>query len=110
VQRVLWASTSTKDPAYRDVVYVEELIGPDTVNTMPLPTLEAFRDHGRVARTADRDLDEADRVVAELSALGIDLEAVGETLSREGVEKFADAEAAVLAAVAARRGELVGTP
>jgi transaldolase len=88
VQRVLWASTSAKDPAYRDVKYVEELVGPETVNTLPLKTLEAFRDHGEVARTIDRDLAHADAVVARLCDLDIDLEEVGQTLSREGVDAF----------------------
>ena len=72
VQRPLWASTSTKNPAYRDVLYVEQLIGPDTVNTMPPATLEAFRDHGITARTVDADLAAADQVLSELAALGID--------------------------------------
>ena len=108
VQRVLWASTSSKDPAYSDVVYVEPLIGPDTVNTMPLVTLDAFRDHGRVTRTVDATYDQADAVVGELERLGIDLLQVGEALSRDGVKKFQDAQDAVLAAVEARRATLVG--
>jgi transaldolase len=110
VQRVLWASTSSKDPAYSDVIYVEPLIGPDTVNTMPLVTLDAFRDHGRVARTVDADYAEADAVVGELERLGIDLLQVGEALSLDGVKKFQDAQQAVLAAVEARRAMLVGAP
>lgn len=106
VQRVLWASTSTKNPAYRDVMYVEPLIGPETINTMPLATLEAFRDHGRVARTVDADLAAADAVVSALESLGIDLIQVGEALSKDGVRKFQEAEDGVLAAVAARHGAL----
>ena len=102
VQRVLWASTSTKNPTYRDVLYVEPLIGPDTINTMPLVTLEAFRDHGHVARTVDADLSEADAVVGALESLGIDLIEVGEALSQDGVRKFQAAEDGVLAAVATR--------
>lgn len=99
VQRVLWASTSAKDPAYDDLKYVTPLIGSDTVNTLPLATYEAFRDHGRVARTIDADVAAADAVVARLAALGIDLEAVGEDLSHQGVAKFAAAQAAVVATV-----------
>jgi transaldolase len=89
VQRPLWASTSTKNPAYRDVVYVEELIGPDTVNTMPLATIEAFADHGVARRTVDEGLDRARAVLAALRELGIGLEQVTERLQVEGVEKFA---------------------
>jgi transaldolase len=88
VQRPLWASTSTKNPEYRDVVYVEELIGPDTVNTMPLATVEAFADHGIARRTLDRDLDEARARLAALAALGIDLDWITDQLQVEGVEKF----------------------
>ncbi|HEX6745893.1 MAG TPA: transaldolase [Longimicrobium sp.] len=88
VQRPLWASTSTKNKAYRDVIYVEELIGPDTVNTMPLATIEAFADHGEVRRTVDTDLDRARADLATLQELGIDLDAVTEQLQVEGVEKF----------------------
>jgi transaldolase len=89
VQRPLWASTSTKNPAYRDVLYVEELIGPDTVNTMPLPTLEAFRDHGRVGNTLTEDLDGQRAVFARLATLGIDMEQVAQQLEDEGVKSFA---------------------
>jgi transaldolase len=89
VQRPLWASTSTKNPAYRDVIYVEELIGPDTVNTMPLATIKAFADHGVVARTVDADLDGARADWAALGELGIDLDDVTAQLQVEGVEKFA---------------------
>jgi transaldolase len=88
VQRPLWASTSTKNPAYRDVIYVEELIGPDTVNTMPLATLEAFADHGVARRTVDAGLDEAKARLAALEALGIDMDAVTDALLVEAVEKF----------------------
>jgi transaldolase len=89
VQRPLWASTSTKNKAYRDVIYVEELIGPDTVNTMPLATIEAFADHGEARRTVDVDLDRARSEWATLQELGIDMDAVTERLQVEGVEKFA---------------------
>ncbi len=87
-QRPLWASTSTKNPEYRDVIYVEELIGPDTVNTMPLATLEAFADHGVAKRTLDADLDGARADLAALADLGIDLDWLTEQLQVEGVEKF----------------------
>ena len=91
VQRPLWASTSTKNPDYRDVLYVEELVARDTVNTMPLDTIEAFADHGEVrGQTATEDLDRAHRLWSDLAALGIDEDEVGEQLDREGVEKFTD--------------------
>jgi transaldolase len=89
VQRPLWASTSTKNPAYRDVVYVEELIGPDTVNTMPLATVVAFADHGVAARTVEHDLDAARAHMAALAEVGVDVDAVTTELQRDGVEKFA---------------------
>lgn len=88
VQRPLWASTSTKNPAYRDVIYVEELIGPDTVNTMPLQTVEAFADHGVAARTIDANVDQAERDLVALADAGVDLVAVTRQLQVEGVEKF----------------------
>jgi transaldolase len=88
VQRVLWASTSTKNPAYRDVMYVEQLIGPHTVNTMPLPTIEAFRDHGEVARTVDSDVDAAERVIRELGELGISIDEVTQKLLVDGLASF----------------------
>ena len=88
VQRPLWASTSTKNPAYRDVRYVEELIGPHTVNTLPPETIAAFRDHGEVRPTLEEDLDRARRTVERLRGLGIDLETVGEQLLAEGVRSF----------------------
>jgi transaldolase len=88
VQRPLWASTSTKNPEYRDVMYVEELIGPDTVNTMPLQTVTAFADHGVVTRTVDRDLEAAERDLQRLANLGIDLDQVTRDLQVEGIDKF----------------------
>ena len=90
VQRPLWASTSTKNPRYRDVMYVEELIGPDTVNTMPLATIEAFEDHGRVERTIDKDVEGASETIRALEALGISMKDVTDTLQVEGVKLFAD--------------------
>ena len=88
VQRPLWASTGVKNPAYRDTVYVEELIGPDTVNTMPPALIDAFRDHGETRRTVDRDLDGSRRVIAELAAIGIDLSEVTDKLLRDGLASF----------------------
>ncbi len=89
VQRPLWASTSTKNPAYRDVIYVEELIGPHTVNTMPLATVKAFADHGAARRTVDAGVEQARADFAALAAVGIDMDAVTDELQRDGVEKFA---------------------
>ncbi|CAN5916528.1 transaldolase [soil metagenome] len=88
LQRPLWASTSSKNPAYRDVLYVEQLIGPDTVNTMPPATIEAFRDHGAVARTVDADLAGAERTMRDLQAAGIDMTAVTDKLLSEGLASF----------------------
>ena len=90
VQRPLWASTSTKNPAYRDVLYAEELIGPDTVDTMPLETIENFRDHGRVSRTVENDIQQAKDVFAALEKVGIHYDQVTKQLQDEGVQKFAD--------------------
>jgi transaldolase len=87
-QRCLWASTSTKNPDYRDVLYVEELIGPETVNTMPRETVEAFLDHGNVRDSLEEDVDGARRTLKAFGEAGIDYDDVVETLEREGVEKF----------------------
>lgn len=89
LQRPLWASTSTKDPSYPDLKYVEGLIGPDTVDTMPGPTVEAFIDHGQVARTIDLDVDTARRHLDELAELGIHMDEVTDKLEHEGVASFA---------------------
>jgi transaldolase len=89
VQRPLWASTSTKNPAYDDLLYVDSLIGPHTVNTMPDGTVDAFLDHGRVARTVDADPDRAAATLERLAAVGIDLADVADTLEDEGVHSFA---------------------
>jgi len=99
-QKLLWASTSTKNPAYRDVLYVEELIGQGTVNTVPDPTLVAFRDHGEAAPTLGRDSTAAREHLAALAAAGIDLDAVGEELQAAGLTQFAEAFAKLLALVA----------
>jgi transaldolase len=106
-QRCLWASTSTKNPAYRDVLYVEELIGPETVNTMPEETIQAFQDHGEVAPTLEKDLDEAKRVFDRIAAAGVDYDDVVVVLEQEGVQKFSDSFAELLDGVSAKRGELV---
>jgi transaldolase len=106
-QRCLWASTSTKNPAYRDVLYVEELIGPDTVNTMPAETIAAFQDHGVVADTLTQGLDEAAALLEELAAAGVDYDDVVETLEREGVEKFSDSFRQLREGIDAKRAALV---
>ncbi|MEH3145172.1 MAG: bifunctional transaldolase/phosoglucose isomerase [Methylobacterium frigidaeris] len=107
-QRLLWASTGTKNKAYSDVLYVEELIGPDTVNTMPPATLEAFRDHGKVRASLEEDLGGAEQVLADLARAGIDLDSVAETLVQEGVQLFVDAADKVLGAVAGKREKFLG--
>jgi transaldolase len=106
-QRCLWASTSTKNPEYRDVMYVDELIGPETVNTMPKETIEAFQDHGVVADTLERDLDAAKRLLDELAAVGVDYDDVVDTLEREGVQKFSDSFRELLDGIRAKRAALV---
>jgi len=102
VQRPLWASTSTKNPKYRDVMYVEQLIGPNTVNTMPLSTIEAFRDHGVVAPTVDAGLDEAERVIADLERLGISMREVTDKLLVDGLASFQKSYDAVIAGLEAK--------
>ena len=106
-QRCLWASTSTKNPEYRDVIYVEELIGPDTVNTMPRETVEAFQDHGNVERTLDQDVEGARRVLEAFAEAGIDYDDVVQTIEREGVEKFAKSFRELFADLEAKRDQLV---
>ena len=98
-QRVLWASTSTKNPNYRDVIYVEELIGPDTVNTMPPATIDAFRDHGKVRKSLTEDVAGAARVMDDLARGGISIKEVTDKLTQDGVKLFADAFDKLLAAV-----------
>jgi len=99
-QRVLWASTSTKNPAYRDVMYVEELIGPDTVNTMPPATIDAFRDHGKLRNSLTEDVAGAQKVMDDLAKAGISIKEVTDKLTADGVTLFADAFHKLLAAVA----------
>jgi len=103
-QRVLWASTGTKNPKYSDVLYIEELIGPDTVNTVPPATLDAYRDHGKPRRTLDQGLDQAEAVMAALEKSGISMKTVTDQLVEEGVKLFADSFTQLLSAVGSRLG------
>ena len=106
-QRCLWASTSTKNPAYRDVIYVEELIGPETVNTMPLETIEAFQDHGEVpGDTVLEGIDEARDLLVQLEKVGVSYDDIVETIEAEGVQKFADSFDQIIEEVRAKRGAL----
>jgi len=98
-QRLLWASTSTKNPKYRDVLYIEELMGPDTVNTIPPATMDAFREHGAVRRTLDADLAAADAIMTNLEKAGISIQKVTDQLLDEAIKLFADAFAKLIAAV-----------
>ncbi|HEY4928693.1 MAG TPA: transaldolase [Acidimicrobiales bacterium] len=106
VQRPLWASTSTKNPAYRDLAYVDTLIGPDTVNTMPDGTVTDFLDHGTVARTVDADPDGARSVIDRLAAAGIDMEDVAAVLETEGVASFAASFDDLMASLTTKAAEL----
>src|SRR5579884_569821 len=106
VQRPLWASTGTKNPNYSDVLYVEELIGRDTVNTMPPATVEAFKDHGEVEPTLEQDVDEARRALRQVEDLGISMAAVTQGLLDEGVKLFADAFDTLMSVIDARREAL----
>jgi transaldolase len=105
-QRCLWASTSTKSPDYRDVIYIEELIGPATVNTMPEETIEAFQDHGKAAETLTQDVEAARKLLDDLRAAGIDYDDVTDTLEREGVQKFSDSFDDLLDGIRSKQGEL----
>ena len=107
VQRVLWASTGVKDPAYPDTMYVDELIGEHTVTTLPEETWKAFKDHGTVARTVDRHIDDAHRLLRELTHLGIDLERVGAQLQEDGIDLFVDAFDGVTRIVEEKRVRLL---
>ena len=106
LQRPLWASTSTKNPEYRDTLYIDELIGPDTVNTMPDDTIDAFEDHGTVARTVDADPDAARKVLDDLAEVGVDLDDVGRVLEDEGVAAFTKSFDELLASLEAKSAEL----
>jgi transaldolase len=108
VQRPLWASTSTKNPAYPDLAYVDALIGPHTVNTMPDGTVADFLDHGTVARTIDTGVDEAGELIGELAAAGIDMEDVAQTLEAEGVASFAKSFDELMQSLSDKANELSG--
>jgi transaldolase len=106
VQKPLWASTSTKNPAYRDVMYVEELIGPRSINTLPPATIEAFKDHGNVRRSVDQDVDDARRAIAQLEALGISMKDVTDKLLVDGIASFSKSFDTLIAGLGKKR-ELV---
>ncbi|MDO8413688.1 MAG: transaldolase [Gallionellaceae bacterium] len=105
-QRLLWASTSTKDPAYDDVKYVEALIGPGTINTLPPETIAAYRDHGQPELRLEQDMEMAHALPGQLAALGIELDAVGKELERQGAQKFIEPYERLLAVLAQRADEL----
>src|SRR5580693_2053153 len=107
-QRLLWASTGTKNKDYRDVLYVEELIGPNTINTVPPATLDAFRDHGKVRDSLEENVNQAQRVLDDLAGTGISLAAVTDKLTEEGVQLFSDAADKLLGAMANKRAALLG--
>jgi len=107
VQRVLWASTSTKNPDYRDTIYVEALIGPDTVNTIPPATLDSFIDHGKAAPTLTQGVEDARRHIEKIAALGIDLDAVTQKLQADGIVAFAEPFDALMRSIAEKRDRLL---
>jgi transaldolase/glucose-6-phosphate isomerase len=107
LQRPLWASTGTKNPAYSDILYVQELIGPDTVNTMPPQTIDAFRDHGVVRRTIDENYDDAVRTLQALEEAGISMKQVTDQLQEEGVKAFAESFNAIGETTARKAGEIM---
>ena len=104
---MLWASTSVKNPDYPDTLYVEELIGPDTVNTMPEETIKDFQDHGKPRPRLEAELEQAHKLFDDLAAVGVDYKDVTDTLEREGVEKFADAFDELLQSLEQKRSSLV---
>ena len=106
---MLWASTGTKNKDYSDVLYVEELIGPDTINTVPPTTLDAFRDHGKPRDSLEENVDDARRVLEELARSGISLDAITAELVVDGVKLFADAADKLYGAVAFKRATVLGT-
>ena len=106
VQRLLWGSTGTKNPKYSDIKYVDELIGPDTINTMPEPTLKAFKDHGTVKITIGEQMDKAEKVLKELASLGISIKEVTDQLEKEGVKAFADSYFSLLDEISKRRDRI----
>lgn len=109
VQRLLWASTSTKNPNYPDTIYVDNLIGPETVNTMPPATVEAFRDHGQLANTLEADIEGAGLVLDNLAELGINLDAITEQLQVDGVQAFINSFETLMAAITSKRERLIST-
>ena len=108
IQRVLWASTGTKDPAYSDVLYVDTLIGPHTINTLPPKTIDAFRDHGAVAQTIETGIDKAPGTLAQIEAAGVNLAKVYADLEAEGVKAFETSYLDLLKAIADKAGSLAG--
>jgi len=108
VQRPLWGSTSTKNPNYSDILYVETLIGPNTVNTLPTATMDAFRDHGKARATIEEGLDEARRVVTQFNEIGMDLRAVTQQLENQGVEAFAKDFKKLLASIEEEKKKIQG--
>lgn len=110
VQRPLWASTSTKDPQFSDILYVETLIGPDTINTLPLETINAYREHGHPRVTIDRDLEGARQTLRDLAEVGLDLDAITEQVLDEGVEKFDVALDTLLKSIETKRTAPVSAP
>ena len=107
-QRPLWASTGTKNPAYSDTLYVDTLVGPDTVNTMPEKTIAAFLDHGSTERAVDKDVDQSRQLMADLAAAGIDIDAVTHQLEEEGIASFVKSFESLLDGVEAKRSQLAG--
>ncbi len=108
IQRILWGSTGTKNPSYSNIKYVEELIGPDSINTMPEATLNAFKDHGRAQITIHDKLEEAERLFSELKEVGVDINRVTEQLEREGVKLFSDSFFLLLKEIAEKRDSFLG--
>jgi transaldolase len=106
-QRCLWASTSTKNPNYRDILYVEELVGPDTVDTMPRSTIEAVLDHGEIRASLEEDVEGARKALDDLKEAGVDYDDVVETLEKEGVKKFADSFKELFSDIESKRDQLV---
>jgi transaldolase len=106
LQKPLWASTSTKNPKYPDTLYVDDLIGPDTVNTLPPATLTAWKDHGRLTPAVTEGVDEAKQQLAQLAELGIDLDAIAKRLTEDGIALFAKSFDTLVASIAAKRGRM----
>ena len=108
-QRCLWASTSAKNPDYRDVIYVEQLVGPETVNTMPRETIDALQDHGRIENTLEQGVDDARRTLEGFAQAGVDYQEVVDVLEREGVQKFADSFKELFEGISAKRDQFATT-